>query len=50
MDTQKMNQVIEALGDFILRASKDGATAGEVAALPAVAKILLDYWRCVSPR
>ena len=50
MDTQKMNQIIDALGDFIIRASKEGATAEEVAALPAVAQIVRNFWCNIGPR
>ena len=35
--------VLNALASFVKRASKKGATAEEIALLPAVAKVLLDY-------
>ena len=43
MDKDKENEIINALADFVIRVSKDGnATAEELDALPAVARILLD--------
>lgn len=35
--------ILESLKAFVLRAAEKEATAEEIAVLPAVAKILLDY-------
>jgi hypothetical protein len=35
--------MLNALKGFVLRATEKGATAEEIAVLPAVARVLLDY-------
>lgn len=50
MDEQKMDQVLEALTNFIIRASKRQATAEEIAILPAVTQTVLNYWLTIRPR
>lgn len=43
MDKDKEKEIINALADFVIRVSEDeNATAEELDALPAVARILLD--------
>ena len=41
MNDQKA--VLDSLKGFVLRAAEKGATAEEIAVLPAVARVLLDY-------
>lgn len=43
MDQEQKEIVIAALVDFVKRASQFGATPEEVAVLPEVAKVLLDW-------
>lgn len=40
MDAERMNEFELALFEFVKRATKEGATAEEVEALPAVAQVL----------
>ena len=40
---ERRETIVIALTEFVLRASKEKATAEEVAALPAVAEILAKY-------
>lgn len=41
MNTTQREEIIQSLVDFVKRASCIGATADEIAALPAVSDILL---------
>lgn len=45
MDNKKVDEFELALLEFVKRASKKDATAEEVEALPAVARVLLDVIR-----
>lgn len=40
MNSKQMNEVVEALVEFVKRASQKDATAEEVRALPAVVEVL----------
>lgn len=45
MERNQINEFELALFEFVKRASKEGATAAEVEALPAVARVLVDAIR-----
>lgn len=44
MDKNRVDEFELALFEFVKRVSKEGATAEEVVALPAVARVLMALW------